>query len=156
MVDDGGGDGVRRRTFDCRVIFVDEVALNQLNGQAGFTDTTAADDDQLVLPQKLQNGANELATRLGRGVFFRWDGRERGKGGSGDDGDDDAIVEMRLTLEAIVMCWLVCEEEKDGGNESKESRVAVDGSKRICEDETRGDGVRVWSDSRNGREDSIE
>jgi hypothetical protein len=29
------------------------MALNQLNGQARFTDTTATDDDELVLSQEL-------------------------------------------------------------------------------------------------------
>lgn len=42
------------RTFDCRVIFIDEVALDQLDGQARLADTTATDDDELVFPQKLQ------------------------------------------------------------------------------------------------------
>lgn len=45
--------GLCRRTFDCRVVLVDEVALDQLDGQARFTDTTAADDDELVLSQEL-------------------------------------------------------------------------------------------------------
>ena len=36
-------------TLDSGVVLVHEVALNQLNGQAGFTDTTTADDDELVL-----------------------------------------------------------------------------------------------------------
>jgi hypothetical protein len=43
----------RRRTFDCRVILVDEVALDQLDGQAGLADTTTADNDELVLSQEL-------------------------------------------------------------------------------------------------------
>lgn len=40
----------RAHTFDCGIIFVDEVALDQLDGQAGFSDTTSTDDDELVLP----------------------------------------------------------------------------------------------------------
>jgi hypothetical protein len=39
--------------FDCRVILVDEVALDQLDGQAGLADTTTADNDELVLSQEL-------------------------------------------------------------------------------------------------------
>jgi hypothetical protein len=48
-------------TFDCGIIFVDKVALYQLDGQARFSDTTTTDDDELVLPQEL-------------------DGRQRGPG----------------------------------------------------------------------------
>ena len=36
-------------TFDCRVIFVHEVALNQLDGEAWFSDTSTSDNNQLVL-----------------------------------------------------------------------------------------------------------
>src|SRR5688572_6619116 len=42
-----------RRTFNRGIVFVDEMALNQLNRQARFTNTTAADDDELVLSQEL-------------------------------------------------------------------------------------------------------
>ena len=41
------------QTLYCRIVLVDEVALDQLDGQAGFTDTSATDDDELVLSQKL-------------------------------------------------------------------------------------------------------
>lgn len=43
----------KRRTFDCGIILVDEVALDQLDGQARFTDTTTADNYQLILSQEL-------------------------------------------------------------------------------------------------------
>ena len=42
-----------RRTFDGRVILVDEMALDQLDRQTRFTDATTADDDELVLSQEL-------------------------------------------------------------------------------------------------------
>lgn len=42
-----------RRTFNCRVVFVDEMTLDQLDGQARFTDTTAADHNQLIFSEKL-------------------------------------------------------------------------------------------------------
>lgn len=43
------GTGVAvKRTFNGRVIFVYEMALNELDSQARFTDTTATDDNQLV------------------------------------------------------------------------------------------------------------
>jgi len=41
------------RVFDRRVIFVDEMALDQLDRQARFTDTTTTDNDELVLSQEL-------------------------------------------------------------------------------------------------------
>jgi hypothetical protein len=41
-------------TFDCRIILIDEMALDELDGQAGFADTTAADDDELVFSQELR------------------------------------------------------------------------------------------------------
>jgi hypothetical protein len=40
-------------TFNCRVIFVDEVALYQLDGQAGLSDSSSAHHDELVFSQKL-------------------------------------------------------------------------------------------------------
>lgn len=45
------------RTFDCRVVLVDEVALDELDGQTRFTDTTTADHHQLVLSQELEGQA---------------------------------------------------------------------------------------------------
>jgi hypothetical protein len=37
------------RTLDCWIVFIDEVALDQLDGKAGLSDTAAADDHQFVL-----------------------------------------------------------------------------------------------------------
>jgi len=42
------------RTFNGRVIFVDEVALDKLDGQTTLSDTTAADYHELVFPEELQ------------------------------------------------------------------------------------------------------
>lgn len=39
---------VKSRTFDSGVILVDKVSLDELDGQARFTDTTSADNDELV------------------------------------------------------------------------------------------------------------
>ena len=39
----------RGHTFNGRVVLVDEVALDELDGQAGFTDTTSSNYHQLVL-----------------------------------------------------------------------------------------------------------
>lgn len=47
----GGAAG--GRTFNGRVILVDEVALDQLDGQAGFTHASAADHHQLVFSEEL-------------------------------------------------------------------------------------------------------
>lgn len=41
------------RTFDGRIVFIDEVALDQLDGQARLPHASASDHDQLVLPEKL-------------------------------------------------------------------------------------------------------
>lgn len=43
----GFGAGVR--TLDCWIVFIDEMALNQLDSEAGLSDATAADDHQLIL-----------------------------------------------------------------------------------------------------------
>ena len=43
----------RRLTFNCGVILVDEVALDQLDRQAGLADAAASYDDKLVFSQKL-------------------------------------------------------------------------------------------------------
>lgn len=40
-------------TFNCGIVLVHEVALNQLNRQARFSDTTASDNHQLILSQEL-------------------------------------------------------------------------------------------------------
>lgn len=40
-------------TFYRRIIFVHEMALDQLNGEAGLSDTTSADNDELVFPEEL-------------------------------------------------------------------------------------------------------
>jgi hypothetical protein len=38
-----------RRTLDCWVVFIDEMALDQLDRKTRFTDTTTADNHQFVL-----------------------------------------------------------------------------------------------------------
>lgn len=42
------------RVLDCWVVFVDEVTLNELNGEGRFTNTTTANNYQLVFPQELR------------------------------------------------------------------------------------------------------
>lgn len=42
------------RVLDCWIVFVDEVTLNELDGEGRFTDTTAADNYQLVFSQELR------------------------------------------------------------------------------------------------------
>jgi hypothetical protein len=42
-------------TLDCWIILVDEMALDQLDGQAGLADTSSTDDDELILSQELQS-----------------------------------------------------------------------------------------------------
>jgi len=44
---------LRHRTFNRWVVLVDEVALDELDGQARLADTTSADHDELVLAQEL-------------------------------------------------------------------------------------------------------
>ena len=41
------------RTFDCRVVFIDEVTLDQLDGEAALSHSTASYDHQLVFPEEL-------------------------------------------------------------------------------------------------------
>lgn len=41
------------RTFNGRIIFIDEMALYQLNRQARLSDSTSAYDDKLVFSQEL-------------------------------------------------------------------------------------------------------
>ena len=45
--------GCSARTLDCGVVFVDEVGLYELDGQAGFTDATSTDHHELVFPKEL-------------------------------------------------------------------------------------------------------
>ncbi len=71
-------------TFNSRIVFVDKVALNQLDGEARFTDATATDNDELVLSHEL-SGGQTLATE----EALRWlaaDGRvslQAAEGGHG-------------------------------------------------------------------------
>ena len=41
------------RTFNRRVVFIDEVALDQLDGEATLSHASSADDHQLVFSEKL-------------------------------------------------------------------------------------------------------
>lgn len=41
------------RTLDCWIILVDEMALDQLDGEARFTDATTSDHHQLVFSEEL-------------------------------------------------------------------------------------------------------
>lgn len=45
---DGEG-GERRCTFDCWVIFIDEMTLYQLDSQAGLSNTTSTYNNELIL-----------------------------------------------------------------------------------------------------------
>lgn len=40
-------------TFDGGIVFIDEVALDELDGQTRFTNSTASDYDELVLAKEL-------------------------------------------------------------------------------------------------------
>lgn len=70
----------RRRTFNCRIILIDEVALDQLDGQARFTDTTAADNYQLILSQELVcSAANVSYTEQAKAKIGKKKGETRKK-----------------------------------------------------------------------------
>lgn len=47
--------GRGRDTFDGRVIFVDEMRLDELDGQTGLSHTSSTDYDQLVFPEELRH-----------------------------------------------------------------------------------------------------
>src|SRR3569833_2159026 len=69
---EGGGRGPgrasQRRTIKRRVIFVDKVALDQLDGKTLFTDTTASYHDKLVLSKELRRwGASAERRQRGAG-----------------------------------------------------------------------------------------
>lgn len=49
----GGSEPGAALTFNRRVIFVNEVALDQLNRQARLSDTTTTDNHQLVFSEEL-------------------------------------------------------------------------------------------------------
>ena len=42
------------RTFDCRVVFVDEVTLDELDCEAALSHSTASYHHQLVFPEELR------------------------------------------------------------------------------------------------------
>jgi hypothetical protein len=41
------------RTFDCRVVFIDEVTLDELDCEAALSHSTASYYHQLVFPEEL-------------------------------------------------------------------------------------------------------
>lgn len=47
------GRGRVSHTFNRRIIFVDKVALDQLDRQTRLSDTTTTDNNELILAQKL-------------------------------------------------------------------------------------------------------
>jgi hypothetical protein len=44
----------RLRTFDGRVVFVDEMALDELDGQTTLSDSTATNYHEFVFPEELR------------------------------------------------------------------------------------------------------
>lgn len=50
-----GWEGEGKRTFYGRIVLVDEVALDKLDGQTRLADATTAYHNELVLPQKLSH-----------------------------------------------------------------------------------------------------
>ena len=42
------------RTFDGRIVFVDEMALDELDGQTTLSDSTTTDYHELVFPEELR------------------------------------------------------------------------------------------------------
>lgn len=90
-----GAAGEQRLTLDGRVVLVDEVGLDELDGQARLSDTAAADDYQLVFSQEL-------------GIGSARDGGMEGWEESWGDGAEEV-----RTLDAIV--WVcVCVIMRDG------------------------------------------
>lgn len=63
--------GRRLRTFDGRVIFVDEVALDELDGQTTLTNTTTTDDYELVFPKELGSHGQSMSRCEGLGTGGR-------------------------------------------------------------------------------------
>lgn len=49
------GEGRGLRTFNGRIVFVHEVALDELDGQATFSDTSTSNNHQLVFPEELDH-----------------------------------------------------------------------------------------------------
>lgn len=63
VVDGDLGQAGTKHTLNGRVVFIDKVALDQLDGQARLAHATAADDDQLVFAEKLRGLATPWAER---------------------------------------------------------------------------------------------
>jgi hypothetical protein len=54
-------------TFDGRIILIDEMALDQLYGQTRLSYAATADDYELILAEKLQQGSERAAEGRGLG-----------------------------------------------------------------------------------------
>lgn len=100
------GNGADRFTFDCGVIFVNEMTLYKLDGQARFAHASTANDDELVLSQKLQPGRVSIHGSQSREL----PAKERGG----------------LTLEAMAL----------GRNQGLSSKQSVDQGCRSCFERT--------------------
>ena len=60
------GRGQARLTLYGRVVLVDEVGLDELNGQARLSHTSTADYDQLVFSEELREGSASRRSLGGR------------------------------------------------------------------------------------------
>lgn len=49
------------RTFDRRIIFIHEVALDELDGQTTLSHTTTSDHHELVFPEELRSPRSAIA-----------------------------------------------------------------------------------------------
>ena len=58
----------RRRTFNGRVVLVDEVALDQLDGEATLSYTATTDNNQFVFPEELRHGQHGAAPQWSHGA----------------------------------------------------------------------------------------
>lgn len=67
----GKKEDKKKGTFDCGIIFIDKMTLNQLDGQARLSDATTAYDDKFVFSEELEKRETSQ-----RGVDDRGERRE--------------------------------------------------------------------------------
>jgi hypothetical protein len=125
------GKGKGMRTLNGRVIFVDEMRLDQLDCEARLADATTADHHQLVFSRELQrHRARSVSKSNGQGAVAHE--RNKTNAVSSHSADRKAGTKLKQhTLEAIVAAGTVREGKEKARLESESAvgTVAFGGQK---------------------------
>lgn len=83
---------MKQLTLDCRIVLVNKVRLNQLDREAGFSNTTSSNNDKLVFPKELRCTLFVILTSAG---LVHEEMRERGRG---REREEDECEDMMIAI----------------------------------------------------------